>query len=84
VGVQIDGLCIEILPKADHSSEDKKWQGVLIEMLRDYKKLKVDNVGHANVNNKTFICWIYYFEWYLNEVQLLIHQGLLSNIIRNE
>jgi 5-methylcytosine-specific restriction enzyme subunit McrC len=74
VGVQIDGLCIEILPKADHSSEDKKvWQGVLIEMLRVTKRLKVDNVGHANVNNNHLLD--IYFEWYLNEVQLFIHQG---------
>jgi 5-methylcytosine-specific restriction enzyme subunit McrC len=77
--VQIDGLCIEILPKADHSSEDKKvWQGVLIEMLRVTKRLKVDNVGHANVNKQNIHLLDIYFEWYLNEVQLLIHQGLIK------
>jgi 5-methylcytosine-specific restriction enzyme subunit McrC len=77
--VQIDGLCIEILPKADHSSEDKKvWQGVLIEMLRATKRLKVDNVGHANVNKQNIHLLDIYFEWYLNEVQLLIHQGLIK------
>ncbi|WP_369765332.1 McrC family protein [Flavobacterium sp. WC2429] len=77
--VQIDGLCIEILPKADHSSDDKNvWQGVLIDMLRTTKKLKVDNVGHANVNKQNIHLLDIYFEWYLNEVQLLIHQGLIK------
>jgi 5-methylcytosine-specific restriction enzyme subunit McrC len=77
--IQIDGLCIEILPKADYSSEDKKvWQGVLIEMLRATKKLKVDNVGDANVNKQNIHLLDIYFEWYLNEIQLLIHQGLIK------
>ena len=77
--VQIDGLCIEILPKADSSSEEKKvWQGVLIEMLRATKKLKVDNVGQANVNKQSIHLLDIYFEWFLNEIQLLIHQGLIK------
>lgn len=77
--VQIDGLCIEILPKADSSSEEKKvWQGVLIEMLQATKKLKVDNVGQANVNKQSIHLLDIYFEWFLNEIQLLIHQGLIK------
>lgn len=77
--IQIDGLCIEILPKSDHTSEDKKvWQAVLIDMLRTTKKLKVDKVGHANVNKQHIHLLDIYFEWFLNEVQLLIHQGLIK------
>ena len=77
--VQIDGLCIEILPKADSSSEEKKvWQGVLIEMLQATKKLKVDNIGQANVNKQSIHLLDIYFEWFLNEIQLLIHQGLIK------
>lgn len=77
--IQIEDLCIEILPKADQSSEDKKvWQAVLIDMLRTTKKLKVDKVGHANVNKQHIHLLDIYFEWFLNEVQLLIHQGLIK------
>lgn len=77
--IQIDGLCIEILPKADHSSADNNvWQAVLIEMLRATKKLKVDNLGYANVNKQNIHLLDIYFEWYLNEIQLLIHQGLIK------
>lgn len=77
--IQIDGLCVEILPKADYSSEDKNvWQGVLIDMLRVTNKLNVENVGNANVNKQKTHLLDIYFEWFLKEVQLLIHQGLIK------
>lgn len=77
--IQIDGLCVEILPKADYSSDDKNvWQGVLIDMLRVTNKLNVENVGNANVNKQKTHLLDIYFEWFLNEIQLLIHQGLIK------
>ena len=77
--VKIDDLCIEILPKSDNSTDVKKvWQGALIEMLRVTKKLNVDNVGQANVNKQSIHLLDIYFEWYLNELQLLIRQGLVK------
>lgn len=81
--IQVDGLTIEILPKVDrYEVEDenskKKWQGVLIEMLRVTKKLKIQQVGHADVSKQSIHLLDLYFEWFLNEVQLLIHQGLIK------
>ena len=77
--VQIDGLCIEILPKSDNSTDDKKvWQGALIEMLKVTKKLNVDKVGQANVNKQSIHLLDIYFEWFLNELQVLIRQGLVK------
>ncbi|KAF2078937.1 McrC family protein [Flavobacterium sharifuzzamanii] len=77
--VQVDGLTIEILPKIDNNSEDENvWQNVLIEMLRVTKKLKVQKVGEANVSKQNIHLLDIYFEWFLNEVQLLIHQGLIK------
>jgi 5-methylcytosine-specific restriction enzyme subunit McrC len=77
--IQVDGLTIEILPKIDNYSDDKKvWQGALIEMLRVTKKLKVQKVGEADVNKQNIHLLDIYFEWFLNEVQLLIHQGLIK------
>lgn len=80
VGVlQVDDVCIEVLPKADRSSADAKaWQGALIEMLRVTKRLKVNQVDHANVTKQSKHLLDIYFEWYLNEVQKLIHQGLIK------
>lgn len=77
--IQVDGLTIEILPKIDNYKEDEKvWQKVLIEMLRLTRKLKVQKVGEANVSKQKIHLLDIYFEWFLNEVQLLIHQGLIK------
>ena len=81
--IQVDDLTIEILPKIDrYESEDQenktKWQKVLIEMLRVTKKLKIQQVGQANVTKQSIHLLDIYFEWFLNEVQLLIHQGLIK------
>jgi 5-methylcytosine-specific restriction enzyme subunit McrC len=81
--IQVDGLTIEILPKIDknesESPENKqKWQNALIEMLRVTHKLKVQKVGEANVSKQSIHLLDIYFEWFLNELQLLIHQGLIK------
>ena len=78
VGIlQIDGLTIEILPKIDASTNSKEdWQQALIDMLKTTKRLKVNNVGNANVNEQSIHLLDIYFEWYLNELQTLIYQGL--------
>lgn len=79
--IQVDGLTIEILPKIDrYEPEENKsrWQKALMEMLRVTKRLKVQKVGQANVSRQSIHLLDIYFEWFLNEVQLLIHQGLVK------
>lgn len=84
VGVmQIDGLTIEILPKVDQyeveNEETKnKWQSVLIEMLRVTRKLKIQKLGRAQLSKQSIHLLDLYFEWFLNEMQVLIHQGLIK------
>ena len=77
--IQVDGLTLEILPKIDNNEADENvWQKVLIDMLRVTRKLKVQKVGDANVTKQNIHLLDIYFEWYLNEVQLLIRQGLIK------
>lgn len=77
--IQVDGLTLEILPKIDNNDADENvWQKVLIEMLRVTRKLKVQKVGEANVTKQNIHLLDIYFEWYLNEVQLLIRRGLIK------
>lgn len=81
--IQIDDLTIEILPKIDRYEDDThenktKWQKVLIEMLRVTKKIKIQQVGQANVTKQSIHLLDIYFEWFLNEMQILIHQGLIK------
>ena len=45
--IQIDGLIIEIKPKADKDDDDQKWKGVLIKMLKACGKLKAKSSGAA-------------------------------------
>lgn len=77
--IQVDGLTIEILPKIDNDKKSETvWQKALIEMLRITRKLKIQKVGEANVNQQQIHLLDIYFEWFLNEVQLLLHQGLVK------
>lgn len=77
--IHVDGLTIEILPKIDNNGEDVNlWQGVLVEMLRVTRKLKVQKVGDADVRKQQIHLLDIYFEWFLTEVQLLLHQGLIK------
>ncbi|MDW8852899.1 restriction endonuclease [Flavobacterium sp. MMLR14_040] len=77
--IQVDGLTIEILPKIDNDGKSTNvWQKALIEMLRVTKKLKVQKLDNADVNRQNIHLLDIYFEWFLNEVQLLIHQGLIK------
>ncbi|MFB3386659.1 McrC family protein [Flavobacterium sp. LAR06] len=77
--IQVDGLTIEILPKIDNDGKSfNVWQKALIKMLRVTKKLKVQKLDNADVNRQNIHLLDIYFEWFLNEVQLLIHQGLIK------
>ncbi|KAA2217193.1 McrC family protein [Maribacter flavus] len=77
--IQVDSLTIQILPKIDNGKDKTSlWRDVLIEMLRCTKKLKVNKVGHANVNKQQIHLLDIYFEWFLNEVKLLQRQGFIK------
>lgn len=77
--IQIEDLILEVLPKIDRSEESPVlWKDVLIEMLRATQKLKVNNIGNAFVSKQQIHLLDIYFEWFLNEVQALIHQGLIK------
>lgn len=79
VGIlQIDGLSIEILPKVNGDSNDEAmWQSVLVEMLRQTKRIKVKLAGNASVNKQQIHLLDIYFEWFLSEVKDLIRKGLI-------
>ncbi len=86
VGVlQVEELCIEVLPKADRSHADPGvWRDVLIDMLKATRKLKVNQVNQAYVTKQSKHLLDIYFEWYLNEVKKLIHQGLIKKYDRKQ
>ena len=77
--LQIDHLLIQIHPKADKNDSDEKWQGVLIQMLKACGRLKAQTFDNANLKKQPFNLLELYFEYYLNEVEKLIQQGLVKH-----
>ena len=76
--IQVDGLTIEILPKADKDEGDQKWRNVLLEMLKRTGRLKASTVGAANVNRQNLNLLEIYFEIFLNELISLQRFGLIK------
>lgn len=76
--IQVDGLTIEINPKADKSDDDYKWKGVLLKMLTACGKLKAESSGAANVKRQNLNLLEVYFELYLLEVESLVRKGLIK------
>ncbi|MGM0613697.1 MAG: McrC family protein, partial [Bacteroidota bacterium] len=76
--IQLDGLCIEILPKADKEGDGELWRGVLIQMLKTCNRLRPDIVGGAYVQPQQFNLIEVYFDLYLTHLERLFHRGLLK------
>ncbi|RBP28400.1 5-methylcytosine-specific restriction enzyme subunit McrC [Oceanihabitans sediminis] len=76
--IQVDGLTIEIHPKADKDDEDRKWKGVLIKMLQACGKLKAESSGVAHVKRQHLNLLEVYFELYLFEIENLVRKGLIK------
>ncbi|WP_405293742.1 McrC family protein [Algibacter sp. Ld11] len=76
--IQVDGLTIEINPKADKDDDDNKWKGVLLKMLQACGKLKAESSGAAHVKRKHLNLLEVYFELYLLEVERLVRKGLIK------
>lgn len=90
VGVlQVGRLTIEILPKADkHENADKKhWQSVLISMLKTCRLLKIESLSNAQLRLQQHFILDLYFELFIEEVEKLLHEGLIKkyrNTIDNQ
>jgi 5-methylcytosine-specific restriction enzyme subunit McrC len=78
--IQVGKLIIEILPKADRNESPNVnlWQEVLLDMLKICNELKVDNTSESSLKIKNNSILDLYFEMYLNELESLIHKGLIK------
>jgi 5-methylcytosine-specific restriction enzyme subunit McrC len=79
--IQVGNLTIEILPKADKTSESpaqkQKWQHALIEMLRQSGFIRLASVSDARLRLRSSSLLDIYFESFLAEVEDLVHHGLV-------
>lgn len=93
VGVlQIGSQVIEVLPKADKTTDLKlgpeeqkeKWKRLLIGMIKNSGVINVQNTGSSNLKLSSNSILDLYFELFLNELEYLIHSGLLKKYKKNE
>ena len=76
--IKIDNCTIEIFPKADKTDNSTKWQGVLADMLKYCKKIKVQTSAEASLKRSNLNLLELYFDDFLNETQTLIRNGLIK------
>ncbi|KIO77520.1 hypothetical protein TH53_08750 [Pedobacter lusitanus] len=84
--IQLSNTVIEILPKADKdkSADFGQWQGVLLQMLKICKRLKIDSLTTADLNRKQHSLLDLYFESYLDQLDFLLHSGLFKKYGQTE
>lgn len=85
--IQVGSLTIEIHPKADKTpdslAQKKKWQGALIEMLRQTGFIRVASISAAHLRLRSSSLLDIYFEIFLAEVDELVHHGLVRKYRQN-
>ncbi len=81
VGVlKVGNLQIEVLPKIDNvlEGESKLWRDVLVDMLRECSKIKINTLNFAKLKSEKKSFFDLYVEPFLNEVKGLKRQGLIK------
>ena len=84
--VQIGGLTIEILPKADKKADADKnlWQSVLLNMLKVCKRIQVESVSETQLKKRYHSILDVYFELYLVEIERLVNKGLIKRYQKSQ
>ncbi|WP_046759150.1 McrC family protein [Kordia jejudonensis] len=80
--VQIEDVIIEILPKIDKVSDDKRlWRDVLIHILKITEDFKIRQTDTASVRAQRVHLLDIFFEAYIKEVRTLVRKGLIKKYI---
>ena len=74
--VQVEGLCIEVLPKTSGSDEADRWRLLLLEMLRACGFLKPDRTAPAKLDRWPRDIFSLFAADYISRVEVLLHEGL--------
>ena len=84
--VQIGGLTIEILPKADKKADADKnlWQSVLLNMLKVCKRIRVESVSETQLKKRYHSILDVYFELYLTDIERLVNKGLIKRYQKSQ
>jgi 5-methylcytosine-specific restriction enzyme subunit McrC len=86
VGVlKVGSTLIEVLPKADKHTDDKEtWRSLLIGMLKAVSNFEIRSTSNANLKVKGNTILDLYFELFINEIETLLHGGLIKKYRKKE
>lgn len=76
--IQVGGLVIEVLPKADRDGDAAKWQRALIEMLSLVYDLPLTSTTESHLHKRRSTILDFFFDLYLSDVQGLVRRGLVK------
>lgn len=76
--IQVGNLTIEILPKADFSSDQEKWRFALLAMLFQCKHISLQSLTEAYLKLRTASIMDLILESFLLEVEYLLSIGLVK------
>lgn len=86
--VQVSGITIEILPKGDNKTLSEggkdKWRSALINLLSECKKIKLKGSQSAQINIHRNSLLELYINHFLNELEEILHRGLIRKYDRKE
>lgn len=84
--IQIGGLTIEILPKADNNENADKnlWQNILLNMLKVCKHIQVESISETQLKKRYHSILDVYFELYLSEIERLVKKGVIKKYRKNQ
>lgn len=82
--IQVGDTTIEILPKADKSEDKNKWKEVLLGMLNAVGVFKIHAPSSSALKLRNHSLLDLYFELFVKETELLVHQGLAKKYRKTE
>ncbi|SHK69145.1 McrC family protein [Epilithonimonas mollis] len=86
--IQIGETVIEVLPKADNLSDSPdqkaKWRDILIDMLFTIDAFNIHSPSSSSLKLKPNSILDLYFEMFIQEVEYLLHTGLIKRYRKKE
>jgi 5-methylcytosine-specific restriction enzyme subunit McrC len=82
--IQVGNTVIEVLPKADKTTDKNYWQGLLVKMLSAVGLFDIQSTSYSSLKLKSNSILDLYFALFIKEVEYLLHSGLTKQYRKKE